>query len=79
MALKGGLGIAQATIHAFDSSEDHMTGTGFNTQFGYRFSDWKVNLTSYIFWGKIDDLKFEANQTSVVGSGVFSNLSHRIF
>jgi hypothetical protein len=75
MALKGGLGVAQATIHAFDSSEDHMTGTGFNTQFGYRFTDWEINLTSYIFWGKIDDLRFEANQASVVGSGVFSNLS----
>lgn len=73
MSLKAGAGIAQATIHAFDSSEDHMTGTGLNTQFGYRFSDWEVNLTSYIYWGKIDDLRFEANQTSVIGSGVFSH------
>jgi hypothetical protein len=75
MALKAGLGLAQATIHAFDSSEDHMTGTGFNTQFGYRFSDWEINLNSYIFWGKVDDLRFEANQASVVGSGTLSNVS----
>lgn len=75
MALKGGIGVAQATIHAFDATEDHMFGTGFNTQFGYRFSNWEVNLTSYIYWGKIDNLRFEANQTSVTGSGVFSNIN----
>lgn len=75
MALKGGLGLSQATIHAFDSSEDHMTGFGFNTQFGYRFEKWEVNLASYIYWGKIDDLRFHANNTSVVGSGAFRHVS----
>ncbi|MBK26866.1 MAG: hypothetical protein CME70_22885 [Halobacteriovorax sp.] len=75
MSLKGGLGLSQATIHAFDKSEDHMTGFGFNTQFGYRFSKWEINLASYFYWGKIDDLRFRANGTSVVGSGVFRHVS----
>lgn len=75
MSLKGGLGLSQATIHAFDDSEDHMTGFGFNTQFGYRFTNWEINLASYIYWGTIDDLRFRANGASVVGSGGFRHVS----
>ncbi|MFT6070902.1 MAG: hypothetical protein ACJAT2_001861 [Bacteriovoracaceae bacterium] len=75
MALKAGVGVAQSTIHAFDSSKDYMKGLGLNTQFGYRFLSWEISLSSYIYWGNIDDLRFEANNTIIAGSGLLSNAS----
>lgn len=74
-SLRAGVGLSQATVHAFDSSEDNFTGVGFNTQFGYRFKRIEANFASYIYGGKIDDLRFNASGTDVIGSGTFVSAS----
>lgn len=75
MSLKGGLGVSQAQIKAIGDTKDYMTGFGFNTQFGYRFTQWEVNLASYIYWGEIDDLQFSATGSTVFGDGTFRHVS----
>lgn len=75
MSLKGGLGISQAQIKALRNTKDDMTGFGFNTQFGYRFTQFEINLSSYIYWGSIDDLEFNATGTTVAGDGTFRHVS----
>lgn len=75
LVLKAGLGLSQASVHAFDESEDSFAGFGFNNQFGYRFIDWEINLASYIYWGKVNDLRFKANGDLVQGTGGFRHVS----
>lgn len=75
MALKGGFGITHNTIEAKNNSEDKFIGYGVSTQYGYRWINWELNLSGFIFFGKIHNLEFEANGTSIRGTGPVRTVS----
>lgn len=75
LALKGGLGITYNTIEAKNNSEDKFTGYGVSSQYGYRWVNWELNLSGFIFFGKIQNLEFQANGTNIRGSGVVRTVS----
>lgn len=75
MSLKGGISQTYATINGTEDSSDLMHGTGFNTHFGYTWKYFEVTLSSYIYWGEIEDLSFQVNGEKVFGEGDFRHVS----
>lgn len=75
MMLKGGLSYSSANIEAQQDTEDNMKGIGFNTHFGYRWEQFEVLLSSYIYWGNIEGLTFQADKEVVTGEGSFRHVS----
>lgn len=73
--LKGGLSQTWATINGRDGSKDSMRGTGFNTHFGYRWKYFELSLSSYIYWGEIEELSYKANGETISGEGEFQHVS----
>ena len=74
-SLKGGVSYTSANIEGLEGTEDDMRGIGFNTHFGHKWKYFEVDLSSYIYWGNIDDLTFQANGESIMGSGSFRHVS----
>jgi hypothetical protein len=52
-----------------------MKGIGFNTHFGYKWQAFEVALSSYIYWGNIEGLIFQANNEVIQGDGSFRHVS----
>src|SRR5690606_26318954 len=50
-------------------------GIGFNTNFGYRFTRWEFNLTSFVALGEMERLTYQIGNTRVQGEGSFNHAS----
>lgn len=74
MHLKGGISQGYGTIEGLES-EEYAHGTGFNTHFGYKSKYFEVNLSSYIFWGEMEELTFRARGEDITGEGTYRNVS----
>src|SRR5690606_19558521 len=74
-ALKGGVSFAHSHLKYIDHTEDNALGIGFNTNFGYRFSRWEFNLTSFITLGEMEHLTYQIGNTRVQGEGSFNHAS----
>lgn len=74
-SLKGGISQTYAHINGTDKSEDLMHGTGFNTHFGYKWKYFELTLSSYIYWGEIEALTFNADGETITGEGTFRHVS----
>lgn len=81
LALRGGLNAVAGSIETFDEredipeSEDHYGAFGFNTHFGYKWSDWEILASSYIHYGKIEKISLLVNDEVVTGSGSLRHLN----
>ena len=75
MFLKGGISYSTASIVAQQGTEDDMKGLGFNTHFGYKWTDYELSLSSYTYWGNIEGLTFAANGEQISGNGSFRHVS----
>ena len=79
LAIKAGISYSWANIKTLqireDGSEDSMTGAGFNTHVAYKWVDWEIALSSYIFWGDADGLKFRAQETNIEGDASYRHVS----
>ncbi len=75
MHLKGGLTQSYGKVEALQNTEDVSHGTGFNTHFGYKSKYFEFNLSSYIFWGEMEDLSFRARGENIRGEGTWRNVS----
>ncbi len=73
--LKGGLTQGYGKIKGLEDSEDLSHGTGFNTHFGYKSKYFEFNLSSYITWGEMEDLKFSARDEIITGEGQWRNVT----
>lgn len=69
LALRGGVNIERNRLEALNASEDHYTGTGVNTHFGYKWTRWELMASSQIHFGKIEHLEFQVGDNYVVGNG----------
>jgi hypothetical protein len=74
-ALKGGVSLARSHLKYIDHSEDQAWGIGFNTNFGYRFSQFEFNLTSFIALGEMERLTYQIGNVRVQGEGSFNHAS----
>jgi hypothetical protein len=77
-ALKGGPGFTYTNVETFNGREDSFTGYGLNTAFGYRYMPLELNLISHVFFGKIDNLQFQANNSVVQAAGPMRSVSFGI-
>jgi hypothetical protein len=75
MSLKGALSYTSSKIKAQAGTEDDTRGFGFNTHLGYRWKYFELDLSSYIYWGNIEGLTFQANGETINGSGTFRHVS----
>lgn len=75
LVLKGGISYTAAKIRGISGTEDSLNGTGFNTHFGYKWVNWEINLSSYIFWGEAEDLTYRAQGTTYTGDGSLRHVS----
>ena len=75
LALKGGVGVGHSSFRGAQSSKDRFVGYGVNTQFGYRWKVWELNLASYIFFGKVDDITFKTSTLEIHGSGSYRSFN----
>lgn len=73
--LKAGASLAFSHLKYIDHSEDNAVGVGFNTNFGYRFSHWEFNLTSFTAFGEMEKLTYQIGSTRVQGEGSFNHAS----
>lgn len=73
--VKGGLSLTQAKITALNGSNDKFHGIGFNTHFGYKWHYLDFGLSSYIYWGDIDNLEFQATDSTIIGDGKYRHVS----
>lgn len=74
-ALKGGVSFAFSHLKYIDHTEDNAAGVGFNTNFGYRFTRFEFNLTSFIALGEMERLTYQIGNTRVQGEGSFNHAS----
>tara|TARA_R110000868_G_scaffold156866_4_gene383953 strand:- start:2742 stop:3419 length:678 start_codon:yes stop_codon:yes gene_type:complete len=74
-ALKAGASVAYSHLKYIDHSEDNAGGVGFNTNFGYRFSRFEFNLTSFTAFGEMEKLTYQIGGTRVDGEGSFNHAS----
>ncbi|MBT3585143.1 MAG: hypothetical protein HN509_09555 [Halobacteriovoraceae bacterium] len=75
LVLKGGVNAGRMEITGFNGSEDNSGGVGFNTHFGYKWTKWEFALSSYIYYGKVDQLAFQGNSSQINGNGSFRHVS----
>jgi hypothetical protein len=78
MALKGGLSTTWAELRTKgveENEEDSFFGMGFNTHLIYRWKRWEAGLSSYIYWGDIDGLKFRTQGQTIEGDATFRHVS----
>lgn len=75
MHLKGGISQSYGKIKGLEDSEDLSHGTGFNTHFGYKSKYFEFNLSSYIHWGEMEDLRFRSRGEEITGEGQWRNVS----
>lgn len=73
--LKGGVSHTWAKLKGLEGSNDHLKGFGFSTHFGYRWECLEFTLSSYIFWGEIEDLTYQAQGKRFHGEGNFRHVS----
>tara|TARA_R110002072_G_scaffold276051_1_gene437404 strand:- start:143023 stop:143694 length:672 start_codon:yes stop_codon:yes gene_type:complete len=75
LVLKGGLSYSNAKVKGISGTEDTMKGAGFSTHFGYRWTKWEVNFSSYIFWGEVDELTYRAQGQTFTGDAHLRHVS----
>lgn len=73
--LKGGVSQTWAKLNGTQGSTDEMRGTGFNTHFGYKWKYFELSLSSYIYWGGVESLSFQANGETITGEADFRHVS----
>ncbi len=75
-SLKGGFSQTWASLNGTNGTADEMHGTGFNTHFGYKWKYFELTFSSYIYWGSIEDLAFQARgETINIDEGTFRHVS----
>lgn len=79
LAIKSGISYSWANIKTLqnrsEDNEDSMTGAGFNTHVAYKWVSWEVALSSYIFWGDADGLRFRAQGNDIEGDASYRHVS----
>jgi hypothetical protein len=79
LAVKSGLSYSWANIKTLqnrnEGREDSMTGAGFNTHVAYKWTSWEFALSSYIFWGDADGLRFRAQGNDIEGDATYRHVS----
>ncbi len=75
MHIKGGIAQSYGKTKALEDTEEWAHGTGFNTHFGYKAKYFEFNLSSYIFWGEMEDLRFRARGEDITGEGTWRSVS----
>lgn len=74
-AMKGGVNGSYIHQQTFDISKEDLGGLGFNTHFGYRWTDWEINLSSYVSLGKFEELRLKAGDSVSDIEGLVRNVS----
>jgi len=74
LSLRGGITFGKSKIRSFESSDD-MDGFGFNTHLNYRYKHTDISLSSYIYWGSIEELAFKIAGEPIRGEGTFRSVS----
>ncbi|TNF05162.1 MAG: hypothetical protein EP326_00770 [Deltaproteobacteria bacterium] len=69
LALKGGANYSVNRIKTKTKTDDYYGGWGFNTHFGYHWTYLELSGSSYIHFGKTEELEFVYNDTVVSGAG----------
>jgi len=73
--LKGGISVGVAEMNSL-GKKDFFLGTGFNTHGGYRWTNWELQASSYIYVAKMDEgMVFESNNQTIVASGNIRSVS----
>lgn len=75
--LKGGGSYALEKMKAMVGTEDETHNLGINTSYGYKWNKSELYFASSIYFGKIEDLSFNAAGNSYTGSGDFKSVSVR--
>ena len=68
--MKGALGMNYQSIGGDKDSSDNIVGFTVNSQVGYRWNRWEVNLASYVTFGKFSNIHFlVTDQLDAVATG----------
>ncbi|RLA65426.1 MAG: hypothetical protein DRQ88_03245 [Epsilonproteobacteria bacterium] len=69
--LKGALGMNYQSIAGEDESSDNIVGLTVNTQFGYRWDQFELDLASYVTFGKSHNIHFKVgDELQAIVSGM---------
>lgn len=73
LSIRGGMNLNYAKVEARQGTQDKFVGYGFNTHFGYKWIKWEFLATSYVYFGKVGGLEFDADGVLIQGSGGYRN------
>jgi hypothetical protein len=69
LALKAGANYSVNRIKTKAKTDDFYSGYGFNTHFGYHWNYVEISGSSYIHYGKTEELEFVVNDDRISGAG----------
>ncbi|MDD0852264.1 hypothetical protein HBN50_04105 [Halobacteriovorax sp. GB3] len=75
LVLRGGFLASVSKIGTSLETTDQLGGYGLGTMFGYRRKKFELNVSSEIYFGKAEGLKFEYQNDSVQGTGNIRSVS----
>ncbi|MCO4794484.1 MAG: hypothetical protein KC493_12260 [Bacteriovoracaceae bacterium] len=75
LALKAGANFSANRLETKANTDDHYTGYGFNTHFGYHWSQLEISGSSYIHYGKAEELQYIVNDNVISGEGTVQFVS----
>lgn len=69
LALKAGATYSINRLQTENNTDDHYSAFGFNTHFGYHWSKIEISGSSYIHYGKAEELEYTVNDDKISGEG----------
>jgi hypothetical protein len=69
LALKAGATYSFNRLQTENNTDDHYSSFGFNTHFGYHWNKIELSGSSYIHYGKAEELEYTVNDDKITGEG----------
>lgn len=64
-----------SSISSIKITNEPPLGGGLSTHVGYRYTNWEFNISSYLNFAKLKDVRVRANESTVHGDGNFQSVT----
>jgi hypothetical protein len=74
-ALKMSAAYTHTRVTQIEITNSLPLGFGLSSHVGYKFTDWEINLSSYLNFSKLKAMNVEANNSAIRGDGNFQSVT----
>jgi len=74
-ALKMGVAYTYTRVTQIEITDSLPLGFGLSSHVGYKFTDWEINMSSYLNFSKLKAMNVEANNSTIRGDGNFQSVT----